>query len=247
MTAPQFTSSTGPAATTASELGYLRTQHIAEHTLVGIVPAFNSPPLQLLSGTVGPFRANLAIDVPLWLALSLRQSQRCRIECPAWLDSAFLISHCEREKADVGVFAPLPFHYVETAHMLLTLARDDIPQADRCEELVRDVMELRRQKVHSGLMAWRTDTNTTLKLNHVAAMEVEGLRHMGGRALKQFYALQTLQQGALGGGASQSQQQRVSQQATGSQSSPPLSQLNASQGNQSGNQAPLQPLRRMRR
>ena len=247
MTAPQFTSSTGPAATALSELGYLRTQHIAEYSSVGIVPAFNSPPLQLLTGAVGPFRANLAIDVPLWLALSLRQSQRCRIECPSWLDATYLIQQCEREKADVSVFAALPYHYIETAHMLLTLARDDIPQADRCEELVRDVIELRRQKIHSGLMAWRTDTNTTLKLNHVAAMEVEGLRHMGGRALKQFHSLQTLQQqGVVGLGASSQQQRSVSQPSAGSQSSS-LSQSNAFQSSQSGTQPPLRPLRRMRK
>ena len=252
MTAPQFTSSTGPAATAISELGYLRTQHIAEHTLIGIVPAFNSPPLQLLTGAVGPFRANLAIDVPLWLALSLRQSQRCRIECPTWLDPTFLLQQCEREKADVAVFAPLPYHYIETAHILLTLARDDVPQADRIEELVRDVMELRRQKIHSGLMVWRTDTNTTLKLNHVAAMEVEGLRHMGGRVLKQFHSLQTLQQqgvAGIGSTSSQSQQwqeQRGLQSSLDSQSSS-LSQSNPLQSSQSGTQAPLRPLRRMRK
>ena len=245
MTAPQFTSSTGPAATAMAELGYLRTQHIAEHTLVGIVPAFNSPALPLLTGSVGPFRANLAIDVPLWLALSLRQSQRCRIECPAWLDATFLIGQCEREKADVSVFANLPYHYIEVAHVLLTLARDDVPQADRIEELVRDVMELRRQKVHSGLMLWRTDTNTTLKLNNVAAMEVEALRHMAGRALKQFHSLQTLQQGVVNVGASQLQQQRVSQPSTSSQSSS-LSQSNRLQSSQPGTQPPLRPLRRMR-
>ena len=82
-----------------AELGYLRTQHIAENTLIGIVPAFNSPPLQLLTGTVGPFRANFSpIDVPLWLALSLRQSQRCRIECPQYLDPTALIHATQQEK-----------------------------------------------------------------------------------------------------------------------------------------------------
>ena len=244
MTAPQFTSSSGPAATATSELGYLRTHHIAEYTLVGIVPAFNSPPLQLLTGAVGPFRANLAIDVPLWLALSLRQSQRCRIECPTWLDPTSLLQHTQHERSDISTFTPLPYHYIETAHTLLTLARDDIPQADRVEELVRDITELRRHKIHSGLMAWRSDTNTTLKLNGVAAMEVEGLRQMGGRALQKFYTVQSLGQQGVGG---VSGGQRVSQSSSGSASnSQSQSQPSPLPSSQSGTQPPLRPLRRMR-
>ena len=104
---------------------------------------------------------------------------------------------------------------------------------------------MRRQKVHSGLMVWRSDVNTTLKMNGVAAMEVEGLRQMGGRALKQFYAVQMLQQGVGGMGLPQQQQQRVSQSLSSSASNT-QSQSNSLPASQSGTQPPPRPLRRMR-
>lgn len=37
-------------------------------------------------GDLGPFNPGLPVDVPVWLALNLKQRQRCRIVPPAWMD-----------------------------------------------------------------------------------------------------------------------------------------------------------------
>lgn len=42
------------------------------------------PPL--VQGEFGPFNPSMHTQVPLWLALNLRQRHKCRIEPPQWLN-----------------------------------------------------------------------------------------------------------------------------------------------------------------
>lgn len=37
-------------------------------------------------GDIGPFVAGLPIDVPLWMAINLKQRQKARIRPPEWMD-----------------------------------------------------------------------------------------------------------------------------------------------------------------
>ena len=171
-------------------MGFLRTQQVAEETMIDIIPRFSSPPLRFLSHTLGPFRTNLPISVPLWLALQLRLSQRCSISPPSWLDPASLLHQLTLEKANPGSFQPLPYHYIEVAHLLLHHARDDVMQADRVEEALSDLEEARRGKIHAGLMSWSAMQPTTTKLNGIAAMELESIRGMALTTLKHFYNMQ---------------------------------------------------------
>jgi len=40
----------------------------------------------LYQGDIGPFNPGLQTEVPLWLAVSLKQRQKCRIVPPDWMD-----------------------------------------------------------------------------------------------------------------------------------------------------------------
>ncbi|KAG8508378.1 DNA replication complex GINS protein PSF2 [Galemys pyrenaicus] len=37
-------------------------------------------------GDLGPFNPGLPVDVPLWLAINLKQRQKCRLLPPEWMD-----------------------------------------------------------------------------------------------------------------------------------------------------------------
>ena len=37
-------------------------------------------------GDLGPFNPGLPVQVPVWLALNLKQRQKCRILPPPWMD-----------------------------------------------------------------------------------------------------------------------------------------------------------------
>lgn len=39
-----------------------------------------------VQGDLGPFNPGLPVDVPVWLALNLKQRQKCRIVPPEWMD-----------------------------------------------------------------------------------------------------------------------------------------------------------------
>ena len=54
--------------------------------MVEIEARFNHPPLKLIRGTFGPFFPNQRVEVPLWLALTLKKQKKCRLVLPAWLD-----------------------------------------------------------------------------------------------------------------------------------------------------------------
>lgn len=185
-----MSSSTSNPTSARVELGFLRTQHVAEESMIDIIPRFSSSPLRFLTHTIGPFRTSLPISVPLWLAIQLRIQHRCRISPPAWLDAAALLHHLSLEKASPLTFQPLPFHYIEVARLLLQHARDDLTQPERIEEALSDVMEARRKKIHDGLMNFSAQAPTTIKLNNVAAMEIESIREMSTAVLRQFWLMQ---------------------------------------------------------
>lgn len=73
-------------------------EFLGEKRLVSIVPNFNFDPIHLISGSVGPFRAGLPVRVPIWLAVNLKQRQKCRIVCPDWMEPENLEILKENEK-----------------------------------------------------------------------------------------------------------------------------------------------------
>ena len=72
-------------------------EFIAENKNVSIVPNFNFDRIYLISGDVGPFRAGLPVQVPIWMATNLRQRQKCRIIAPDWMETEKLEQVKEEE------------------------------------------------------------------------------------------------------------------------------------------------------
>ena len=60
-------------------------EFLAEKESIEIVPNFTHGVMHLIQGDVGPFRPGLPVSVPLWLAVNLRQRQRCRMVRPNWM------------------------------------------------------------------------------------------------------------------------------------------------------------------
>ena len=73
-------------------------EFLSEKQMVSIVPNFTFPEMHLISGTVGPFRAGLPLQVPIWVALTLKQQQKCRIMGQDWMDADNLNIIKEEEK-----------------------------------------------------------------------------------------------------------------------------------------------------
>jgi hypothetical protein len=74
-------------------------EFFAEEEPITIIPSFslrNSPTgmLRCVGGDYGPFRPNMPVEVPIWLALQLYKRGKCRILPPAFLDVGRLQGAC---------------------------------------------------------------------------------------------------------------------------------------------------------
>ena len=74
-------------------------EFFAENELIEVLPLFKGDEFKFVSGTFGPFRANIPILVPLWLAVYLKQRNKCDIQVPNWLDVEFLQKVTTEEKS----------------------------------------------------------------------------------------------------------------------------------------------------
>jgi GINS complex subunit 2 len=61
-------------------------EFLAERSLISIIPNFDLSTLHLICGDFGPFRAGMPMQVPIWVAVNLRQRSKCRILPPDWLN-----------------------------------------------------------------------------------------------------------------------------------------------------------------
>ncbi|CAI5719936.1 unnamed protein product [Hyaloperonospora brassicae] len=201
-----------------ARLSASETEFIAEHELIAIMPHFhlrdNSGMLNFISGDFGPFQPGITTHVPLWLAIMLKQLNKCRILAPSWLSVDYLTSQLQREKTS-EVFEELPFHYLEIASLLLKNAPEDLDRSEHVRLLLEDLQNVRQDKIRKGLAKIASDvqggeTAFVIQMNNISAMEINSVREFMLGSLDQFYRLSQLTAGAAEGD-SQSQSQSQSQ------------------------------------
>lgn len=161
-------------------------EFLAEDEMIEIVPNMRMDPLNLISGDYGPFRPQIATQVPLWLAVALKKRGKCIIRPPEWISVEKLTQVLEAERDSPREFQPLPFHYVEISRLLFDHARDDIPDIYMVRSLIEDIRDVRFHKVESGLETISGRTHA-VKLKNLSAMEVNIVRPFMVRTLEAFY------------------------------------------------------------
>jgi len=191
----------------ASAMDPSEVEFLAEREMVKIVPNFTQDQIFLISGNIGPFSAGMPVSVPLWLAINLKQRQKCRILPPEWMDTEIL-KEKKQEEADSRFFMemPNPF-YMEITQLLLQHATDDIPRADEVRTLIKDIWDLRIAKLRSSVDIFVKSELPQAKLNFLTIMEINTVRQFLTQALNHMHQLRT---NISGGGSSQSSQSQYS-------------------------------------
>ncbi|KAJ1832503.1 DNA replication protein psf2 [Coemansia sp. RSA 2711] len=179
------------AVTTRQRAGFTmpELEHLAQCEDVTIVPLYRMDRLELVRGTVGPFRPPQKTQVPLWLAVMLKQSNRCRIVAPKWLSYTHLRSLCKQEEQPESMFARLPTHYLEVAHILLTAAEDDIVDSQDIRRLLQDLREVRQSKTREGL---RMLNPLQLQMDNLSAAEINEIRPLFAHTFNMLRQLDSL-------------------------------------------------------
>lgn len=143
-------------------------------------PAPLPPPL--LQGTYGPFKRKQDAVVPLWLAIRLRSDHKADIACPPWLTVEALRAAyaAETSPQNASVLSGLPVFYLEIASLLFKHAADNITDVEQARQLVKDLEEVRAEKLRRGrarvIERARTGSIVTvLNLDNVSFLEAAAL------------------------------------------------------------------------
>lgn len=166
-------------------------EFLAEKELVTITPNFSESRMCLISGDFGPFNPSMRTEVPIWLAVNLRQRHKCRIEPPDWL-SVGMLTDIKVAETEAAVFTKMPSaHYREVADLILNNAAEDVPRADEVRALVKDVWDLRMAKLRKSVDHMITKQETHGKLNNLTVMEINTVRPFLTQALDHAHILRT--------------------------------------------------------
>lgn len=147
-------------------------EFLAEKELVSIIPNFSLDKVYLIGGDIGPFNPGLPVQVPLWLAINLKQRQKCRIVPPEWMDVEKLEEIRDNERRE-DTFTPMPNpHYMELTKLLLNHASDNIPKADEIRTLVKDTWDTRIAKLRLSADSFVREQEAHAKLDNLTLMEI---------------------------------------------------------------------------
>ncbi|XP_065174722.1 DNA replication complex GINS protein PSF2-like [Sycon ciliatum] len=167
----------------------IEVEFLAEKELVFILPNFRLERLYLISGDVGPLQPNIQIEVPLWLAMHLKQRQKCRLQPPSWMQVDEL-EKLKRTEAEADTFQPPPSpFYREIMQAFLSCAADDVPDADAVQALVQDLWDLRSAKLRRSIATMVREQATRAALNNMTLMEINACRPFLKEALDQLHSL----------------------------------------------------------
>ncbi|KAG7230207.1 hypothetical protein INR49_012340 [Caranx melampygus] len=174
-------------------------EFLAEKETVKIIPNFSLDKIYLIGGDLGPFNPGLPVDVPLWLALNLKQRQKCRIiPLSGWMLKLEDIRELERKE---DAFTPVPSpYYMELTKLLLNHASDNIPKADEIRTLVKDIWDTRIAKLRLSADSFISQQEAHAKLDNLTLMEINTIRAFLLDSLNCMYKLRSnLQPGSSKG------------------------------------------------
>ena len=150
---------------------YHMSSFLAMEVPATIVPRFSMDRVECLGGSYGPFAPNSPVEVPLWLALYLRQTDTCAIQPPDYLRVEYLRDVIERERVNDQGFESLPFYFYEIAKKLTERGGgggggstsggaddgDVIPNVVEVIRLVSEIHAMRQQKLKNLMTVFEAE------------------------------------------------------------------------------------------
>lgn len=186
----QPTMSTTTEATAPSFQDHKRhacSDFLAGDDMITIVPSFSlKDPLELISMTkIGPFSAGVQVDVPLWLAVLLKQKSLCRIQGPLWMQVDTLKQILKYEQDQDNFSKDLPFRYQEQSRSLLAVGELDDEDAIRI--LLQDISTVRMDKIRKNLHT--LSEHMLVSPDPLSIIDVTGIGSLELAAIEPFCAM----------------------------------------------------------
>lgn len=152
-------------------------EFMAEQEYVSIIPKFSDMRrIHLIAGDIGPFRAGIPVSVPIWVAITLRNKEKCTIIPPEWMDVDLLENKLEEEK-NSRFFTKMPSdHYMSIAHLIFSTAGQDIENAEKIKTLIKDIWDLRISKARSSADTFLKSGGRHAGIDFLTQLEISTLR-----------------------------------------------------------------------
>eukprot|EP01117_Protostelium_nocturnum_P014205 TRINITY_DN5384_c0_g1_i1.p1 TRINITY_DN5384_c0_g1~~TRINITY_DN5384_c0_g1_i1.p1 ORF type:complete len:189 (-),score=55.45 TRINITY_DN5384_c0_g1_i1:157-723(-) len=164
----------------------------AEDEKITIEPNFNMEAVTFISGTLGPFKTLQKTEVPLWLAVELKQKRKCNIVIPSWLTVNQLEEKYERESAKNTnePFEVMNYYYMEIAAQLLEYAADDFENVGKVRRLIEDIWTSRTTRIRKQMEEnINAEDSSSFRLGNLASMELKTISPILTQTISQFRAL----------------------------------------------------------
>ncbi|KAL4484355.1 hypothetical protein ABPG74_019532 [Tetrahymena malaccensis] len=148
---------------------------IKQINLTTILPSYTEErTYNLIQGDFGPFKPNIPAKVPLWLAIHLKRSNKCRIVPPDWLNEQILTKVFDSEKQN-DELQNLPYQFFEIAHILIKFCCESIPNVQKVRCVLDDIENIRETKIDNKML--KIDQNTKfVRFNNISQYEVNKKR-----------------------------------------------------------------------
>ncbi|KAM9979035.1 hypothetical protein ACTFIZ_000353 [Dictyostelium cf. discoideum] len=156
-------------------------EFLAEDTTITVVPNFKMESLIFLSGEYGPFVPSFPIDIPLWLAISLKKKKKCTIIPPDWMTYNILNTKFEEENKLKDGFIELPENFNEISSLLLANCPGDIKDINSIRILIGNILTRRENKLRESLKSHLNsltddESVTTMEFKNFSMMEINKIR-----------------------------------------------------------------------
>ena len=156
---------------------------LAGDEVVQVVPSFStSQPLELLSvPRLGPLRAGVSTDMPLWLALLLEKRNLAKIQPPEWLSVDNLRAVLRWEQTDESFSRQLPFYWQPLARSSLGHNNNNT-NSEAATILLQDIATVRTDKIRRNLHALSHQSLSQpralpiVELQGIGALELASIR-----------------------------------------------------------------------
>ncbi|KAI3379118.1 hypothetical protein SNEBB_011463 [Seison nebaliae] len=153
-------------------------EFLAEDELIDIIPNFTHPQLNLVANEIGPFSPNLPTKVPLWIAIYLKEKQKCTIIAPGWM-SIENLKLLKQNEMDSPVFVEMPSeHYKEIVHSLSYYCGMDIKDIDEIKTLIKDIWDIRMSKLRASTDLFIRSDSDHARVNQLTRMEINYIRSL---------------------------------------------------------------------
>ncbi|KPA81467.1 hypothetical protein ABB37_03824 [Leptomonas pyrrhocoris] len=196
---------------------YHMSSFMAMEVAATIIPRFSMDRVDCLGGSYGPFAPNYPVDVPLWLALYLRQTDTCAIQPPDYLRVEYLRDVIERERTNDQGFESLPFYFYEIAKKLTERGGglggsssgggsgaddgDIIPSVVEVIRLVNEIHAMRQQKLKNLMTVFEAEGSPMfipgVLLTNIVCHELHFLRSSFAIVLQQAATMERERQRAV--------------------------------------------------